>query len=111
MMYQLPADISARIPSVMRATRSPAFQSASRPYGFSSTSVVAPGVFAPAVAAGAGVAEGAGAAPGGGASAGAAAGAGLVDGACAVAASGIAAIGNASIRAAARFARRFVFNM
>src|SRR4029079_11001343 len=40
MMYQLPIDMMTRMPSVMRATRSPPFHNASRPYGFSMTSVV-----------------------------------------------------------------------
>ena len=38
MMYQLPIDIITRIASVILATRSPPFQSASRPYGLSMTS-------------------------------------------------------------------------
>ena len=38
-MYQLPIDMTTRIPSVNRATMSPPRQSASRPYGLSTTSV------------------------------------------------------------------------
>src|SRR4030095_1028611 len=50
MMYQLPIDIMTSIPSVIRAPRSPPFHSASRPYGFSISSVV----FVPAAGAAAG---------------------------------------------------------
>src|SRR5690348_988720 len=108
MMYQLPADITTRMPSVIRATRSPPFQSASSPYGFSITSVDGAALLAVALL----VAPGAGAAGGADVvSAGAAAGAGVVDCACAKAAIGLTASGNASARAAARFARRFIFNM
>ena len=39
MMYQLPIDITTRMTSVTRATKSPPLQSASRPYGLSTTSV------------------------------------------------------------------------
>src|SRR6476620_5164093 len=63
MMYQLPIDMMTRMPSVMRATRSPPFHSASRPYGFSMTSVVfSPtlGVAAGALGAGATVVAGGG---------------------------------------------------
>src|SRR6185437_3340981 len=110
MMYQLPADITTRMPSVIRATRSPPFQSASSPYGFSMTSVdgAALPAIAPVVAAGAGAGAAGGAVV---VSAGAAAGAGGVDCACAKAAIGLTATGNASARAAAMFARRFIFNM
>ena len=38
-MYQLPIDMTTRIPRVKRATMSPPRQSASRPYGLSTTSV------------------------------------------------------------------------
>ena len=38
MMYQLPIDMMTRIASVILATRSPPFHSASRPYGLSTTS-------------------------------------------------------------------------
>ena len=48
--YQLPIDMMTRMPSVIRATRSPPFHNASRPYGFSMISVV----FSPTLAAGAG---------------------------------------------------------
>ena len=47
--YQLPIDMMTRMPSVIRATRSPPFHNASRPYGFSMISVV----FSPTLAAGA----------------------------------------------------------
>jgi hypothetical protein len=53
MMYQLPIDMMTRMPSVMRATRSPPFHNASRPYGFSMTSVV----FSPTLAGAAGAPE------------------------------------------------------
>src|SRR4051812_50073166 len=53
--YQLPIDMMTRMPSVIRATRSPPFHNASRPYGFSMISVV----FSPSFAAGAGAAAGA----------------------------------------------------
>src|SRR4029079_6705666 len=69
MMYQLPIDMMTRMPSVMRATRSPPFHNASRPYGFSMISVV----FSPTLAGAAGTAGGAGTA---GAVAAAASGAG-----------------------------------
>src|SRR5690242_9479826 len=109
MMYQLPADITTRMPSVIRATRSPPFQSACSPYGFSITSVDGAALLAVAL-----FAAGAGAGAAGGAavvSAGAAAGAGVAGCACAKAAIGLTASGNASASAAARFARRFIFNM
>ena len=101
------------MPSVIRATRSPPFHSASRPYGLSMISVVtfplAPGAGATA----GGVGAGAAAAGAPALSAGGALGAGVAgcDWGCACAASGVTAIGNASIRAAARIARRFIFNM
>src|SRR6185312_17096808 len=59
MTYQLPIDMMTRMPSVIRATRSPPFHNASRPYGFSTISVV----FSPTLGAAAGAA---GATAGGG---------------------------------------------
>src|ERR1700730_4121220 len=41
MMYQLPIDISTRMIRVARATKSPLFHNASRPYGLLTTSWVA----------------------------------------------------------------------
>src|SRR3990167_2948393 len=43
MMYQLPIDMMTRMISVPRATKSPPFQSASRPYGLSTASLVIAG--------------------------------------------------------------------
>jgi len=98
MMYQLPIDMMTRMPSVMRATRSPPFQSASRPYGFSTISVV----FSPTF--------GAGATAAGAAALSEVAAAGAA-GCCACAATGASAVGKATIRAAASIARRVIFNM
>ncbi len=39
MMYQVPSDMMTRMISVPRATKSPPFHSASRPYGLSTTSL------------------------------------------------------------------------
>src|SRR4029077_9734285 len=97
MMYQLPIDMMTRIPSVIRATRSPPFHSASRPYGFSTTSVV----FVPA----AGAAAGAGGAAGGVVAAGAA------GCACASAVCGATIKAEATDRTAAKAANRVIFNM
>src|SRR5665213_3977830 len=87
MTYQEPIDMITRMPSVIRATRSPPAHSACRPYGLSTISVL--GAFAAGAATGA--ATGAGAIAGGNASAGGVAAgatgvvAGAVAGVCAAA--------------------------
>src|SRR4029453_11898556 len=96
MMYQLPIDMMTRIPSVIRATMSPPFHSASRPYGFSISSVVFVGA--------------AGAAGGGGA-AGVAVAAGAAGCAWACAVCGTAIKAEARDRTAARAANRVILNM
>src|SRR5690349_16197646 len=61
MMYQLPIDMITRMMSVPRETKSPPFQRASRPYGFSTTSLSAAGGGGCGVGAAALAASGAGA--------------------------------------------------
>src|SRR5262245_54497137 len=108
MMYQLPIDISARIASVTLATMSPPFHSASRPYGFSTSSAdlalveTFGAAGAGAAASGAGVAAGV---------AGVAwvAGAGCC--ACALRIGVPTAAAIVTIRTVARMARRVVFTM
>src|SRR5690349_5568416 len=77
MTYQLPIDMMTRMPSVIRATRSPPFHSASRPYGFSMISVVLAGAFAGAAAGATGAAGGVVASLGAGAGVAAGAGGGV----------------------------------
>src|SRR5665213_3343082 len=112
MTYQEPIDMMTRMPSVIRATRSPPCHSACRPYGLSTISVL------DAVAAGAatGTATGAGAIAGAASAGGVAAGAmgvvaGAVAGACAAAPPATNTAGNARTTAAANAARRFMLNM
>src|ERR1700687_6161452 len=103
MMYQLPIDMMARIASVILATMSPPFHSASRPYGLSTISVErvpAVGWAAGAAAAGAGAgAVAAGAAAGG---------AGAAGCACAPAICGSTAEAAAKTRTAAETAKRII---
>src|SRR5688572_32805447 len=61
MMYQLPIDMMMRMISVPLDTKSPCFQRASRPYGFSMVSLAG----SPAPAGGVGALAGAGAAEAG----------------------------------------------
>jgi hypothetical protein len=105
MMYQLPIDMMARIASVILATMSPPFHSASRPYGLSTISVER--VPAAGWAAGAAAEAGTGAVAAG-AAAGAAGAAGC---ACAAAICGRTAEAAAKTRTAAETAKRVIFNM
>src|SRR2546430_16822783 len=106
MMYQLPIDMMTRIPNVILATRSPPFHRASRPYGFSTNSVV---LALSAFAAGAtGAAVGVLVAAGGSAGAETAGAEGC---ACASAINGVAPAVTAMSKAVANAATRVIFRM
>src|SRR6266540_5763037 len=115
--YQLPIDMNARMPSVIFATMSPPFHSASSPYGLSTIStdrVVADAFGAGATDAAGAAAVSAGAAADDAAGAAADGAAGVAGGVvcpCASTASGNTADVAATSKTAARAARRFSLDM